>query len=42
MKDFYHSVNFYDNLSSKQSADSLELRSQNVISLKLVDKGKLQ
>lgn len=39
--DFYHSVNFYNDLSSKLSANTLELLSQNVISLKVEEKGKL-
>ena len=41
MIDFYHSGHFYNHFSSKQCANSLELLSQNVISLKLEEKGKL-
>lgn len=41
MIDFYHSVHFYNDLSSTHSANSLELLSQNILSLKLEEKGKL-
>lgn len=41
MIDFYHFVHFYNDLSSKHSANSLELLSQNILSLRLEEKGKL-